>query len=95
MIDDFANDILTVNIVDAASIDEHSIRCDGKGNNTIENAELLFKAFVPGGSDFPPDLCRSCNGTEYFKLSKATKQNTDGDSLTSRMKQKIKEKVIA
>ena len=95
-IDDFAIDILTVNIVNATAIDEKSIWCDRKGkrNDTIENAELLFKAFVPGRSDFPPDLCRSCNGTEYFKLSKATKQNTDVDSLTSKMKQKIEEKVM-
>ena len=97
IIDDFAVDTLTVNIVDATAIDEKSIWCDGqgKGNDSIiYNTELLFKAFVPGRSDFPPDLCQSCNGTEYFKLSKATKQNTDGDSLTSRMKQKIKEKVM-
>lgn len=97
MIDDFVVDTLTVNIVNATAIDEKSIWCDGQGkenNSTIYNADLLFKAFVPGRSDFPPDLCQSCNGTEYFKLSKATKQNTDGDGLTSKMRQTIEEKVM-
>ena len=94
MIDDFAVDTLTVTIVDAAAIDEKSIWCDGngKGNDNIANTELLFKAFVPGGLDFPQDLCESCNGTEYFKLSKATNQDTDAFSFN--MEQMIKEKVM-
>ena len=94
----YALDTITVNIVDAAAIDEKSIWCEyGNYQNTIFipifNTELLFKAFVPGGFDFPKDLCKSCNGTEYFKLSKATNKKTNVDSLSLNMIQMIKEKV--
>ena len=87
----YALDTITVNIVDAAAIDEKSIWCDYGKPTIYLPTELLFKAFVPGGLDFPPDLCESCNGTEYFKLSKATNQNTD---LSFNMKQMIREKVM-
>ena len=92
----YALDTITVNIVDAAAIDEKSIWCE-YGNypdTVIANTELLFKAFVPGGFDFPKDLCKSCNGTEYFKLSKATKKKTHGESLSFNMKQMIRDKVM-
>ena len=92
----YAVDTITVNILDAAAIDEKSIWCEyGNWPNTIANTELLFKAFVPGGSDFPPDLCDSCNGTEYFKLSKATNRTTKGEKLSSNMKQTIGDKVMS
>ena len=91
----YAVDTITVNIVDAAAIDEKSIWCEyGNWPNTIANTELSFKTFVPGGSDFPLDLCQSCKGTEYFKLSKATNRTTKGESLSFNMKQMIGNKVI-
>ena len=89
----YAVDDITVSIVDAAAIDEKSIWCD-YGTPTIANTQLLFQAFVPGRSDFPHDLCESCNGTEYFKLSKATNKNTNVDSLSFNMTQMIKKKVM-
>ena len=89
----YAVDTITVHIVDAAAIDEESIYCDSIGNR-YANTKLLFKAFVPGGSDFPLTLCGSCNGTEYFKLSKATNKTTHGESLSFNMKQTIREKVM-
>ena len=89
----YAVENITVNIVDAAAIDEKSIWCEyGEGLNLPANTELLFKAFVPGGSDFPQALCESCNGEEYFQLSKATNRKTD--SLSFQMKEMIREKVM-
>ena len=90
----YAVNTITVDIVDAAAIDEKSILCDANGNNSYANTELLFKAFVPGRSDFPPGLYGSCNGTEYFKLSKATNRTTKGESLSLNMKQMIGNKAM-
>jgi len=91
----YAVNTITVDIVDAAAIDEESIYCDALGNTYANaNTKLSFKAFVPGGSDFPPDLCNSCNGTEYFKLSKATNRTTKGESLSVNMKQTIRDKLM-
>ena len=89
---DYVKEVVNVNVVDSAAIDEQDIFCE-INKPTEETISLLFKSFVIYDISDPDQVCEACEaeGKVTMTLRRPSKQRKEDDKFEKALKLKLKE----